>query len=298
MQHPFIELQSEYAAWLSHLSVTRPLAVDQAAKKILLSQNMDRYEAACQGTMIPPAFMGALDLRECECDPRAALGQGDPWNRVSTHVPRGCGPFSSWITAAKFYAHYDHLDDNTQPWTMEYAMWKGEAWNGFGPRAHGRRSGYLLSGTSLYDPPAGLGGKYVADDEWSGNTVDQQIGIVPVLLRIFQLRPSFALTAVLPVVTAPPLIPAPGPSPVGVGGGTLSTVQIQHALNVILHAGLAEDGDYGRRTRAAVRLFQLNFELTPDGLAGDQTEPAIEKQYERETGVALNSWTEQKETTP
>src|SRR5580658_3957563 len=143
MQHPFESLKGEYAADIAHMVVTRALDVDNAAKKILEPQNINRYIAACVGTEVPPAFVGALDLRESNCNPRLGLGQGDPWNQVSRHVPAGFGPFASWAAAAKFYIHYDHLDDNSSPWSLEYECWKAEAWNGFGPRAHGKATGYL-----------------------------------------------------------------------------------------------------------------------------------------------------------
>lgn len=271
MGHPFTELQPEYAADIAHLTITRPLDIDNAAKKILRHENIDRYIAACEGTEVPPAFIGVLDLREGDCNPHLGLGQGDRWDHVSTHVPRGFGPFPSWAAAAKFYIHYDHLDENSSPWSIEYACWKGEIWNGLGPRAHGRATGYLWAGTSIY-----RGGKYIADGVWNPNAVDQQIGIIPVLLRIGQLVPDLAIGSSLPTVAAPPLVPDPRSVPVGVGGG-IDIKVLQTRLNAMHMASppLTVDGSYGRNTRAAIRRYQAQEHLLVDGLAGPQTLKAL-----------------------
>jgi peptidoglycan hydrolase-like protein with peptidoglycan-binding domain len=49
----------------------------------------------------------------------------------------------------------------------------------------------------------------------------------------------------------------------------------QSALNRVIGAGLAVDGARGPRTRAAVRQFQSQNGLTPDGVVGGQTEAAL-----------------------
>ena len=46
---------------------------------------------------------------------------------------------------------------------------------------------------------------------------------------------------------------------------------MQESLNKLSGAELAVDGDYGEQTRAAVRAFQEEHDLDPDGWAGIQT---------------------------
>lgn len=287
MQHPFEALQGEYAADLARMTVTAYKAgqIDQAAKKILLPQNMDVYQAAAEGTTIPPAFLGGLELRESNCDPTRALGQGDRWDRVSVNVPRDKGPFKSRLDAMKYYIAYDGLNDNSHPWTMEYECFRGERWNGLGPRARGRPTGYLWAGTSIYDRPTGLGGKYVSDGVWSPTTYDVQLGIVPVLLRIAQLRPELGVGSSLPTVAAPSIVPAAAPAPAhapvpaGLGTGIIDTSDIdsvkalETALNAsgVLPQPIAVTGNYDRVTANAVRTYQTARHLHVDGLAGPET---------------------------
>lgn len=282
MQHPFKALEAEYAAYLARMTVTpgKAAAIDAAAKKILQPANLDVYVAAVEGTTIPAAFIGVLELRESDCDPTRALGQGDRWDRVSVNVPRGKGPFKSRLDAMKFYIHYDGLDQNSSPWSMEYGCWKGESWNGFGPRAHGRPTGYLWAGTSIYDKPTGKGGKYIRDGVWSPTTYDVQLGIVPVLLRIAQLRPDLAIGSSLPHVDAPSIVPDVAPIPTGVGGGFMidvNDVDSVKALQAVLNDkralpdSISVDGSYGRETRAAVRAYQKREHLDATGLADPET---------------------------
>lgn len=277
MDHPFLALKPEYEHRLATLQITRASEVDRVAHRLLRPAILDHHKEIAAKTGVPAVWSACAFEREASSDFSKALGQGDRWDRVSVNVPRGKGPFTSWAAAAIYYEHYDHVDDNSAPWSMAYACWKWEIYNGFGPRNHGRVSGYLLSGTDQYDPPRGKAGKYVADGEWSPSTIDQQLGCVPLALRMIDIDPSLQFgEAIVPIHTdAPPLVPLP--TPIGVGGGDLMpTKELQHFLNVRMNAGLKEDGNYGRKTRAAVRAYQhAHGGLTEDGLAGPKTVAAI-----------------------
>ncbi len=50
---------------------------------------------------------------------------------------------------------------------------------------------------------------------------------------------------------------------------------LQFSLNKLIDAGLYVDGDYGRRTRNAVRKFQRRHRLDVDGIAGPDTRAKI-----------------------
>lgn len=293
MLHPFPVLMPEYAALLASARVTRPAPVRLGVECVM--DSLPRYLELSDDTGVPAPFLGALDLRESNCNPRLGLGQGDPWDRVSTHVPRNQGPFRSWLEAGNFYVRYDHLNDTTAAWTWEYECWKGEGWNGFGPRNHGRHTGYLWSCTSCYDPPRlggeGKAGKYVGDGEWSPDTVDAQPGIIPVMRGIIALRPDLALARALPTVQAPTMVPDAKPTPEGMGQSLGLTVWLQESLNRVLdlHPPIDTEGSYGRETRQAVREFQRLEGLVVDGLAGEtQTLPRL-RQVLASTGGAVSS---------
>lgn len=268
MQHPYLTWKAGYESQLRAMVIERKQAVDGVCEHILNPANWSRYTALQLRTRIPAPFIGALDYRESNCNPRLGLGQGDPWNEVSEHVPRGCGPFASWLDAGLFYAHYDHLDDNSAPWSLAYECWKGEIWNGLGYHYHGVPSPYLFGGTNIQ-----VRGKFTSDGHFDRNEMDQQLGIMPIIVRLEELRPEF----VLPFTSDAPSIEPPT---LGGGSGIIHALWVQQTLNRTGMvppelAPLREDGNYGRRTREAVRAFQRTHGLVPDGLCGSKTAIAL-----------------------
>lgn len=268
MQHPYITWKPGYETLLASMVIERKQTVDAVCGHILDTPNWSRYSALEHETGIPAAFVGALDYRESNCNPHLGLGQGDPWDRVSTHIPRGCGPFPSWLDAALFYVRYDHLADHSAPWSLAYECWKGEIWNGLGYRYHGKPSTYLWGGTNIQQV-----GKFTSDGHWDGQTFDVQIGIMPIIVQLGKMRPELAqlFTSDAPSIEPPTL---------GGGSGIIHALWVQETLNKIGAvppelAPLRTDGNYGRRTREAVRAFQRTHGLTPDGLCGPKTAVAM-----------------------
>lgn len=267
MEYPFTALQAEYIALLAGCTITRAAEVAAAATKV--RDALPRYQEAEALIGAPAAMIGAIDYRESDCNPVCGLGQGDPWDKTSTHVPAGCGPFSSWASAAAFYWNYDHMHIGS-PWTMPLVCFKAEGWNGFGPREHGRRTGYLWSGTNVYDDGPPGGGKYVADGVWDPNVKDEQIGIIPIILQLVQWEPALAIAG-MPAASTAPLPPLTG-APAGVRNAKW----IQQSFNKLgAKPPLVVDGSYGRLTARAVRAFQRKHGLTVDGIAGPRTCTAI-----------------------
>jgi lysozyme family protein len=274
MQHPYQVLQPEYERFLSSVKVTRSQTVSRGVDEI--ERVLASYEQTSAANNIPAAWIGPTDCRESDCNPRCGIGQGDPWSQVSRHVPAGYGPFTSKAEADKFYLHYDHIDVlavGVSAWTLAYACWKWEIWNGFGPRAHGRISGYLWSCTDAYDTPTygghGLAGKYIADGKWDPDKLDPQPGAVALYLELIRRHPSLAIAAdaPLPVVAAGPLVPVLPPP-----DGVHDAASLQTLLNALgANPPLVVDGNYGRNTRRAVMAFQTANGLDVDGLAGPLT---------------------------
>lgn len=280
MRHPFSELRPEYTDLLGRVQVTQEREAHGVAEH--LRQHLVQYDHVGDRTHVPPALLAALHQRESSANFKTYLGNGEPLSRTTRLVPRGRGPFlgpNAWEAGAVDAINYDHLNDTTEAWSMPYVLWKGEAWNGFGPRNHGCHTGYLWSGTNIYK-----GGKYVADGKWDPDHWDTQLGIVPVMLALFEQEPSWVIPgSPLHLVKGLVTVPAPSIVPEGVGGGaTGGTLWVQQTLNRLGFGPLLEDDSYGRRTREAVRAFQKSAGLRQDGLAGTtETIPALMRAIKR-----------------
>jgi lysozyme family protein len=286
MQHPFVSLQPELDHLLSIVQITRRAPVEEGIHRIV-KRGLDVYrELAEQVRPVPALLLAALDLREGDCNPHTGIGQGDRWDRVSTHVPRGKGPFENWLQANIYYINYDHLGsmnglvpvDHPALWAF-WAVYKPNAWNGWGPNGHGRHSGYPWSCTNVYDcqtDGVSPGGKYVADGKWNPNVLDEQPGTVPVMMELAKVYPDLAFAPLPMMVTPPPIVPPPDPVPLGVPVlDGAETVQVALNRLLALDPPLLVDGNYGRMTRQAVRSFQRAHGLATDGIVGPSTVTAL-----------------------
>lgn len=145
-----------------------------------------RYQAVERQTGVPWPAIAVIHERESSQQWNASLAQGDPWNRVSVHVPAGRGPFESWEAAAidalvkcpPFLAR--HKD-----WTISGALTALETYNGLGYAAHAVPSPYLWSGTNQYRT-----GKYVRDGLYDPGKVDPQLGCAALLMALTELDPD------------------------------------------------------------------------------------------------------------
>lgn len=148
---------------------------DKVAQRLLA--NKARYQSVEKRTGVPWWFIAVVHYREASCNWNTQLGQGDPLNRVSTHVPKGRGPFATWEDGA-----FDALVKTApyaarnKDWTIGSALDFLEKYNGLGYRRKGVPSPYLWAGTNQY-----TSGKYVSDGVYSANTVDTQLGCAGLL---------------------------------------------------------------------------------------------------------------------
>lgn len=156
--------------------------VRRTAQKLVDAK--DRYQRVAEETGVPWYMIAVIHQRESDQDWRTSLAQGDRWDRVSTHVPRGRGPFRSWEEAAVDALHYDGLD-KVRDWRLEKIAYYLERYNGTGYEKHGVPSPYLWSKSNQYSH-----GKYVADGTWSPTAVDQQIGCMPLLKSMMIIDPT------------------------------------------------------------------------------------------------------------
>ncbi len=157
-------------------------AITSTARAILRFK--DRYAAVERVTSVPWYWIGPTHVRESDMDWNASLAQGDPWRRVSIHVPAGRGPFASWEAAAIDALQLDGLT-RVIDFRLEKLIYFWEQFNGWGYFAHHVSSPYVWGGTSIQQA-----GKYVADGRWSASAWDKQLGCAAMLKKLMELDPT------------------------------------------------------------------------------------------------------------
>lgn len=174
------------------------------ARALVQPEAKAQYQAVAAATGVPWPVIAVIHEREGSQDWTRSLAQGDPWNKISVHVPIGRGPFRSWREAA-----IDALM-NCSPYLARHHDWSIgglltalEAYNGLGYAARDLPSPYLWSGTDQY-----RSGKFVRDGVYSAVVVDQQLGCVGLLMAMMALDKSI----ILGKSDAPPP-PPPQPPP-------------------------------------------------------------------------------------
>lgn len=153
-----------------------------------------RYQAVEAKTGVPWWAIAVIHMRESSQSWSRSLAQGDPWNQVSTHVPKGRGPFKSWEEAAidALVNCHPYLA-RKKDWTIGPALTNLELYNGAGYANRGLPSPYLWAGTDQY-----RGGKYVADGVFSPTAVDAQPGCAGLILAMIALDSSISFGAPKP----------------------------------------------------------------------------------------------------
>lgn len=164
------------------------------ARHLVSPDAKSRYQAVSAMTGVPWAAIAVIHERECSQDWTGSLAQGDPWDRVSVHVPAGRGPFKSWEEAA-----VDALNNcapyagRNKDWSIGGLLTKLEEYNGLGYASRGVPSPYVWSGTDQY-----RSGKYVRDGVYDPNAIDGQLGCAGLLMTMRVLDRSIDFGAQIP----------------------------------------------------------------------------------------------------
>lgn len=171
-----------------------------------------RYQAVEAKTGVPWFVIAVIHERESSQNWSRSLAQGDPWNKVSVHVPAGRGPFASWEAAA-----IDALV-NCGPWLARQKDWGVgatlvalEKYNGIGYASRGKPSPYLWAGTNQYGS-----GKFVADGVYDASHVDTQPGCAGMILAMMDLDKTIKFGAPAKPIVNTKTVTAT------VGGGTVA----------------------------------------------------------------------------
>ncbi len=142
--------------------------------------NIKRYQFIQKETGVPWQLVAGIHGLEASFGFNACFANGDPLNKVTTHVPKGRGPFLTWEASAIDELQRHHTDA-IHHWSIPLCLQFGERWNGLGHlRKHPEvNTPYLWSFTNLYTK-----GKYVADGKYDPNAVSKQVGVAALFLDL------------------------------------------------------------------------------------------------------------------
>lgn len=177
----FDTLAAEYQQ-LFDTCVTAPAhASDVHSITAKIVAGKSRYDAVAALTQVPWWFIGLVHALEGRSSFFAHLHNGDPLNAQTVHVPAhrppNWNPSGTWETSAVDALTIEHFVGRT-PWDLPHALYRLEAYNGFGSRRHNIHTPYLWSFSQHY-----ASGKYVADNVYSATAVSKQAGAA-VLLKV------------------------------------------------------------------------------------------------------------------
>lgn len=177
------ELSDEYMRFFAgarFADATAEGQVRQNAERCLRFK--PRYEAVGGPLGIPWWFIAGIHMLESSFNFETHLHNGDPLSAKTFRVPAGrpavWNPPNDWESSARD-ALRGHQLDGQADWSLPRALYRWEAYNGFGYRPQRVASPYLWSFSSIY-----RGGKYVADGVFDRNARSQQCGAASMLKRL------------------------------------------------------------------------------------------------------------------
>ena len=94
-----IALRAANADRWAHAKLTRGPEFTPVAQRLVAAVAKARYLAVSARTGVPWFVIAVIHQRECKQSWAGSIAQGDRWDRKSTHVPAGRGPFQSWEDA-------------------------------------------------------------------------------------------------------------------------------------------------------------------------------------------------------
>lgn len=156
---------------------------DTFSDKIIAAEQ--RYRTVQNATGVPWYFIGALHMREDSCDFAGVLHNGEHiigTGKLTTLVPAGRGPFSTWEEAAIDALKMKDMQ-RVQSWPAARILYQAEVYNGIGYVSRGENSPYVWAGTNQEQT-----GKFTSDGHFDPSANDSQLGVAAVLIRLAQKR--------------------------------------------------------------------------------------------------------------
>jgi lysozyme family protein len=166
---------------------SRIAEVNEVAERLVEPVARSKYVILSNLTSVPWWVIAVIHEREADQNWKCSIAQGDPWNHVSRHVPRGRGPFKDWLSAG-----VDALE-KCAPFAGRWKDWSAggtltllELYNGTGYEDyHHEASPYIWGATNMEEE-----GKYIADGHYSATVWDTQLGCAALLKKMMELDAS------------------------------------------------------------------------------------------------------------
>lgn len=158
-----------------------------------IKANKAVYDEISKETTVPWWFIGMVHYRESNLDMSTNIANGQKFNKKTTIVPKGRGPFTSFKDAAvDALVNCAPKAATNKDWSAAGALTKFEEYNGLGYANKGLPSPYVWAGTDQY-----IKGKYVSDGVYDPNAVDKQLGGAGILkfLGVFNVGTSAGTVA-------------------------------------------------------------------------------------------------------
>lgn len=186
------------ALWkVAKIVPSRQAEVNHVAARLCAEEAKSRYQAIEAATGVPWFVIAVIHEREASQNFNCQLGQGDPLNEVSRHVPRGMGPYLNHPNDTPghdaFYRCAVDVLNNSAPFAARWKDWTAGGaltllvmYNGTGYfDYHHEASPYDWGATDQEQR-----GKYAGDGQYSATAWDTQLGCAAMLKGMMEIDPS------------------------------------------------------------------------------------------------------------
>ena len=178
------KLRKDYEKLWATIIVKHNDRLEIIIKRILAKKS--QYQAVELSSGVPWYVVACIHYMEASLDFKRQIHNGQRWDRKTTLVPKGKGPWRTWhesaVDAMK-KLNEDMLEELGEffQWDIPSICYAFEDHNGWGYRNYHKqvKSPYLWSFSNHYKS-----GKYVADGRWSGSAVSKQLGTMVIIVKL------------------------------------------------------------------------------------------------------------------
>lgn len=182
----FVDLADEYIRFFASQDYKNASSKTLVKKQAEIAlENKARYVAVGDPLGIPWWFVAGIHLLESSFNFTRHLHNGDGLDARTHRVPAGRpvagNPPFTWEESARDALTGEGLADKAD-WSLARALYRWEAYNGFGYRPRGVPTPYLWSMSNIYSK-----GKYVGDGTFDETAVSKQVGAAVLLKMLIEL---------------------------------------------------------------------------------------------------------------